>query len=55
MVLTFWNHKKKNIRKSIIKVLEKYKDFGEMDSDGMKMNDVMFFQKYFEILKNGQK
>jgi hypothetical protein len=46
VVLTFWNHKKE----SIIKVLE---EFGEMDSNSLKLNDVMFFQKYFEIFKNG--
>jgi hypothetical protein len=26
-----------------------------MDSDGLEMNDVMFFQIYFGFLKNGQK
>jgi len=28
-------------------------NFGEMDSDVLKMNDVIFFQKFFGILKKG--
>jgi hypothetical protein len=27
--------------------------FGEMESVGCEMNDVMFFQKYFEIFEIG--
>ena len=27
--------------------------FGEMDSNSLKMIDVMFFQKFFAILKKG--
>jgi hypothetical protein len=30
-----------------------FSNFGEMESVGCEMNDVMFFQKYFEILKKG--
>ena len=47
VVLTFLNHKKE-------KVLEKYlKNLVKWNAIVVKMNDVMFFQKYFEIFKNG--
>jgi hypothetical protein len=50
ITILFLNRFLQSQSKGINKKLQK---FGEMDSDGMKMNDVMFFQKYFGFLKKG--